>query len=126
MYGYGLLQLIFLPLFFIHLTQCMKHRLFAIATLLFTATIIWAQSPSAIDSLLRILQTGNDTTRVNIFVALCKEYRPQDPDKSLHYGNEALSLARKLDFYSGATFGNALTGSKEVSSASLEQNQPNL
>jgi tetratricopeptide (TPR) repeat protein len=78
----------------------MKHCLPVVLILLVTVKPICAQSPP-IDSLLRQLKVATDTNRVNTLVSLCTAYRRQDDEKSIHYGEEAVTLAKKLNFERG-------------------------
>ena len=54
-----------------------------------------------IDSLLSLLAHANDTGRVNILNKLSSSYWYLDPQKTIHYAEEALTLASSLSFKKG-------------------------
>jgi len=58
-----------------------------------------------VDSLKLVLRSSKeDTTKVNTLISICKnEYRSL-PDSAIVYGNEALSLAKKLNFGKGLAY----------------------
>lgn len=53
------------------------------------------------DSLKALLKTVPDTQKVLLMSDLCWEYRLNDRDSALHYGEQALALARKSGFKKG-------------------------
>lgn len=74
----------------------LKQKLFGCFLLLLTASTFHSQT-SVIDSLKRVEKAATvDSTRLNIFCALGREYRFTDPSKSLVYYSSALALANKL------------------------------
>jgi tetratricopeptide (TPR) repeat protein len=54
-----------------------------------------------IDQLTLKLKTAKNTDRVNILNELCWEYRLNNLDKGLEYGQEALNLSEKIKFNNG-------------------------
>ena len=61
-----------------------------------------AQDKKTVDSLLTQLEkVEQDTTRVNILSALSEEYWGSDHDKAKQYNEQALRLAKKIDYKLG-------------------------
>src|ERR1035437_4618306 len=75
------------------------------ASFLISNSFSFAQNKK-IDSLLILLKTDKpDTNKVNHLNILCYEYgNIQQNDTALHYGNEALELAQKLNFKKGTAY----------------------
>ncbi|MFN8347764.1 MAG: ATP-binding protein [Spirosomataceae bacterium] len=70
---------------------------------IFFRSISFAQN-QRIDSLIhQLVMVQKDTSRVMIMADLCLEYRLSKPDSAMKYGQQALSLARKIDFAKGET-----------------------
>lgn len=65
--------------------------------LLFISVNLFAQSNKT-DSLLKLLPTAKDTTRVNILNQVSSSYWYSDPQKTIQYADQAISLAKELDF----------------------------
>lgn len=66
--------------------------------LLFTSFSLFAQNKT-IDSLLLVLKkTNNDIDKVNVLNLLSDNYKVIDSKKVFYYGNQALALARKINF----------------------------
>ncbi len=51
------------------------------------------------DSLLNLLETATDTSRIEILKELCWEHRFRNPSDALRYGLQALSLAKDLEIH---------------------------
>jgi two-component system, NarL family, sensor kinase len=62
------------------------------------------------DSLILLLPQASDTSRVKILTELCWEFSYNNPDLALKYGNEALTLAEKLNFKQGLAAANNRVG----------------
>jgi signal transduction histidine kinase len=57
---------------------------------------------NVIDSLQNVLKTAKeDTNRVNALIALAAQFKSNDPDTAIYFGNNALTLATKLNFKTG-------------------------
>ncbi len=70
--------------------------------LLLVSGACYAQTKEVIDSLKSILATTkNDTTKIYAQATLCDAYRFGNPDSSTFYGQQALRLARKINFIPG-------------------------
>ena len=62
---------------------------------------VFAQNPK-LDSLFLVLKTAKtDTTRVNAYTKICKEYISSNPDTALYFGNLGLGLAIKANYNQG-------------------------
>jgi len=60
------------------------------------------QGQALLDSLLQVIPTAKeDTNKVNLLNGLAQMYWQYSPDQGLNYGQQALSLAEKLDFKQG-------------------------
>jgi len=57
-------------------------------------------SQDRIDSLINILESATDTTRIKVLKNLCWENRYSNPPEALKYGLEALSLLRQHEMFS--------------------------
>ncbi len=57
--------------------------------------------PMNVDSLKRLLNRPDDTTKVNVLNNLCWELRNTVPDEAIIYGREALALSEKLSYSHG-------------------------
>lgn len=66
---------------------------------LLLSIVIFQQDPIADTK--QKMETANDTTRVLLMTDLCYYYRFANRDSALHYGSEAVSLARKIKFERG-------------------------
>ena len=80
-----------------------KVKLLNITTLLLLASgTCYAQTKEVVDSLKSILATTkNDTTKIYAQANLCDAYRFGNVDSSTFYGQQALKLARKINFIPG-------------------------
>ncbi len=80
-----------------------KVKLLNIATLLLLASgTCYAQTKEVVDSLKSIFATTkNDTTKIYAQANLCDAYRFGNIDSSTFYGQQALKLARKINFIPG-------------------------
>ena len=80
-----------------------KVKILNIATLLLLASgTCYAQTKEVVDSLKSILvTTKNDTTKIYAQANLCDVYRFGNIDSSTFYGQQALKLARKINFIPG-------------------------
>ncbi len=59
----------------------------------------FAQSYEWIDSLKHNLAVAKqDTSKIQIMVALCRNYRNKNPDSAQYYGQKALDFSRKINF----------------------------
>jgi len=55
-----------------------------------------------IDSLLNLIESSKeDSNKVNLLNQLCQQYRNDDPEKAMKYGNLAISLAEVLEYKRG-------------------------
>ncbi|HKI47097.1 MAG TPA: ATP-binding protein [Balneolales bacterium] len=62
----------------------------------------YAQTKEVVDSLKSMIATTkNDTTKINAQIGLCNAYRFGNNDSSMFYGQQALKLARKIDYIPG-------------------------
>ena len=52
-----------------------------------------------VDSLMTLLESTTDTTRIRLLTDLCWENRYSNPPKALKYGLEALSLLRQYEMF---------------------------
>ncbi len=79
-----------------------KHRLLSLTLLLILFISAIHLPAQTVDSLKRALgSAASDTSKVNVLNALSWEYRALNADSALYFGNEALNLARKIDFPKG-------------------------
>jgi len=67
--------------------------------LIFSTSIsfVFSQKRIAIDSLTKLLNTTNDSSKVNLLKQISWEYRNLDTSYALSYGKEALKLAKDLN-----------------------------
>ncbi|MBI5219237.1 MAG: tetratricopeptide repeat protein [Bacteroidia bacterium] len=64
--------------------------------------LLYAQNQKKIDSLFTVLKTAKaDTTRVQAYAGLCRQYYSSNPDTALYFGNLGLNLAIKVNFKKG-------------------------
>lgn len=70
----------------------------ALIFFLFLPGVFFAQDKKFADSLVKVLQTAEDTHRVAVLKDLSYYNRVNNPDAALKYANEAIALAHKLDF----------------------------
>lgn len=82
----------------------MKWCYFLLAFLIYFSSLCQNISTDGIDTL------KSDTLRVNALIALSKKHQWTDPDQSLRYADEALTLARSLEFRRGIAIANTLKG----------------
>jgi len=82
----------------------MKRHLFFLISLLLLLTISIFAQESQKDSLLNVLSSAQDTTRVNTLNALCDLLYRTDPAEAIHYGDEARELAEKLNYQKGLAY----------------------
>ncbi len=76
----------------------MKKHLSILVIFLSFQNISFSQNQELIDSLLEVLKIQKqDTAKVNTLNALAFEFRSNDPDTAMYFGNEALQLATKLN-----------------------------
>ncbi len=80
-----------------------KVKILSLTLLLLLVSVpSFAQTKEVIDSLKSILAaTKNDTIRVNAQIGLCNQYRLGNIDSSTFYGQQALKLARQIDYLPG-------------------------
>jgi len=71
-----------------------------ILTVLLSASAAFAQSKKT-DSLLSLLSTANDTTKVNLLNQISSSYWYEDPVKTFEYAKQAAELGEKIDFKKG-------------------------
>ena len=71
-----------------------------ILTVLLSAPAAFAQSKKT-DSLLSLLSTANDTTKVNLLNQISSSYWYEDPVKTFEYAKQAAELGEKIDFKKG-------------------------
>jgi len=70
--------------------------------LLLVSGACYAQTKEEVDSLKSILATTkDDTTKIYAQIGLCNRYRVGNNDSSMFYGQQALKLARKIDYIPG-------------------------
>lgn len=74
--------------------------LFCFVSLLFSQDIPGNENGKR-DSLVILLTVAVDTQRVNLLNQLSKELELQNPDESLSYANEAVSLSTELGYDNG-------------------------
>ncbi|MBI5219811.1 MAG: tetratricopeptide repeat protein [Bacteroidia bacterium] len=71
----------------------------------FLITLNWtlfSQDRKKTDSLLIVLKnTQSDTCRVHTLTDLCQELKDSDPENAMKYGEQGLSLAKKISFKNG-------------------------
>jgi serine phosphatase RsbU (regulator of sigma subunit)/Tfp pilus assembly protein PilF len=66
---------------------------------------------SQTDSLKALLETfGEDTSRVNTLIAICKQEYGSAPADAISYGLEALEISERLDYYKGMALANKFIG----------------
>lgn len=73
----------------------------------------WLLLPALLISFSTLAQSmasNSDTVRVNALIALSKKNQWTNPDQSLKYADEALTLARTLEFKKGIAIANTLKG----------------
>ncbi|MFI5172657.1 MAG: tetratricopeptide repeat protein [Chitinophagales bacterium] len=71
-----------------------------------------------IDSLkTAIAKTPADSNKVKLLVSLSFEYAYEQPDEGLKYGNEALALAKRINWKTGIGRANSVIGSNYVNKA---------
>ena len=59
------------------------------------------QGQEKIDSLVSILKSKSDTSRINLLNSISYEYRNINPDTSVYFANQAINLSTKLQFELG-------------------------
>ncbi|MEO8085616.1 MAG: adenylate/guanylate cyclase domain-containing protein [Bacteroidota bacterium] len=80
----------------------MKKIFLWITLFIFFQIQSFSQNQHLLDSLAVILKTANeDTSKVNILIALSIQFKNIDPDRSVYFANKALSLAKKLNYENG-------------------------
>src|SRR5688500_16259793 len=78
----------------------MRNFIYA-CTVFFSLPAI-CQEPPAIDSLKRLIATGEpDSFKVNLLDDLCWEYLYYDPEKAIPYANEGIRLTKEIGFKNG-------------------------
>jgi serine phosphatase RsbU (regulator of sigma subunit) len=91
-----------------HLSKCLPLLLILFT---FSPAELSIGQISRTDSLKALLETfGEDTSRVNTLIAICEQEYMQAPDDAVSYGEEALELAEKLDYYKGMALANKFIG----------------
>jgi len=79
----------------------MKVRFLITALLFLQLCVVCQDRINETDSLTLILESTEDTSRVNALIEVCmREYR-QSPQDAIRYGNEALRMATRLDYGKG-------------------------
>jgi signal transduction histidine kinase len=79
------------------------------------------QGQERIDSLFTVLQkTGEDSIKVNSLNALSYEFRSNDPDTAIYFGNKALVLATKTDYKMGIANAYLSIGAAEINLGKYE------
>ncbi|MFC2098830.1 hypothetical protein ACFLTA_05150 [Bacteroidota bacterium] len=76
--------------------------------LIFVTVLAFSQNPT--DSLLNILESVKDTSRVRVLKELCWTTRYSNPPEALKYGHEALSLLKQIHMYQEETELNNFVG----------------
>ncbi len=76
----------------------------------FFTTFSFCQDQKIIDSLTNRLKTAKDTGRVNVYLHLSDRLRRNDPKQAMHYADNAIDLARQVDFSDGLFYGNMTKG----------------
>lgn len=80
----------------------MKRNLFWFLILFSLQHRCFSQDLHLIDSLFSVLKfQKEDTTKVNTLNELANEFRNNNPDTAVYFGNEALHLATKLNYKMG-------------------------
>ena len=72
-------------------------KLTSVLVLIFLSVSVFPQERN--DSLLNLLETATDTSRIEILIELCWEHRFLNPSDALRYGLQALSLAKALEIH---------------------------
>ena len=82
----------------------------------------FAQTREAVDSLQHQLAIAkDDTSRVYAEIALCTLYRLGNTDTSIMYGQQALELARRIDFLPGQVLALSFSHSSPPNQQDREQ-----
>lgn len=68
---------------------------------IFTACFAFAQTKTVTDSLINLLKTAKDTSRVNVYNQLSFEYRNADMKKTQEYAQLAINEATRLSYFKG-------------------------
>jgi serine phosphatase RsbU (regulator of sigma subunit) len=81
-------------------------KIFFISICFFLTNSIYSQNLTEIDSLVTLLKTTSDTTKINILNALSEKYLTINIDKSLSYANQAREIAQNMsnELYLGKSF----------------------
>jgi tetratricopeptide (TPR) repeat protein len=77
----------------------MHSKFYSLLLLLVQPLLALSQKTDSLETRLR--NTGPDTVKVNLLIDLAMEYWSKQPEKTLTYSQEALALARKLDYKRG-------------------------
>ncbi len=90
--------------------------------LFFVVATNFSAQNSAVDSLKIILKTARqDTNRVNSLIELCLVLGQNNPDTSLIVGNQALTLAQKLNYKKGEAWAECRIGRAHIIKQDYEE-----
>lgn len=79
-----------------------KGLLLAIFLCVCAGSELFAQKQNNLDSLKLLLKENlHDTDRVEVLYELCFEFKRQNLDSAMYYGQEALSLSKKINYNTG-------------------------
>jgi PAS domain S-box-containing protein len=78
-----------------------KFRFLISLFFIFFPVFLFSQE-SRLDSLQRVLSvSGKDTSRVNTLIAICWEQRLTTPETAINYAEQAIKLAKEIEFVNG-------------------------
>lgn len=80
-------------------------KISAILLFIFSCLISFSQNNAGIDSLKKLLLTAReDSNKVNILLALNKEYLSSDPGEAIRYATEARNLSANINYHRGEAY----------------------